>query len=292
MKDNKFYIKKEKIELSRERPAKVTICGDIIIIEVNTSKEYQVEKDKKLDKDCLFESATKRVRNTNIKKITNYQKNSSNLRIATKKANRLILTNFDNDNSWFITLTYSNERYNEKLLNSRIKYFFKKLKNLFATKEIVYMYFPEHQRVKRKTLNAYVMHYHIILRVKDNDAIDITQTMIRKIWKYGSVNVKKVYDIDGLSNYVCAFLPHNSLKYLTKKEQKSHLKKYSKLYICSKNIERPISFVMTLSKAYDMISKLDCKQIEYYSCSLYMYDKHNSEDVFINHYRKSVYRRL
>lgn len=281
-----FFKKREKKILNPSTFGKLTICSsNYLFFEVNTTTSEDYYKDVKKMR------IIQKYKNIDpIERITKYQCVKPNVKNHKKALFKNILTNFKTNESLFLTLTYSSNCYDSKLLSNRLSYFFKKLRKA-CNESIVYIYIPEKQRNKRKELNQYVMHYHILIKFESNNNPFIKKEVLKEAWPYGSISIKRVWDIYGLARYLCNYYNQNTLKFVLKKEQQSGLHPFSRRYQPSRNCERPITSFCTISEFYKYILNQNYLKIREYGVSFYRRGFLH-KNILLNHYREMIFRRI
>lgn len=105
----------------------------------------------------------------------------------------LVLNNFSNGESYFITLTFSDvkdKRYNNlELCQKEFNKFIRKMRSLYPSLKYVAVY--------ARQLGTDNWHYHLISNQKS-----IEPENMLKLWPHGSNNIKSVYDVYGISDYL------------------------------------------------------------------------------------------
>ena len=151
--------------------------------------------------------------NTNANKTDNtvsIKKSLNNLR-------KLILNNFVEFESIFITLTYKDEMFDFVQAVQDYTKFFENLKKHYKHYNLKYL------RIIEPTDKGN-WHIHVLLKSAEKvDKFYISQEKVQSIWKHGSVKVEQIHNIEGLANYFCTY--SNDDKALPEKAKPKHVKK-------------------------------------------------------------------
>lgn len=202
------------------------------IIEIYTYEKLNL-KDKKLSSKNI------EVHEDKNSDVENYKRSQKRRRETIR---RLVCTNFKNDSSKFLTLTFKDDIRDVKKANiefkkfiQRLNYFCQKKDSNFRLKYIAVIEFQDKNR------NG-VVHYHVIC-----DLPYIPKKFIETTWGKGFIKVNRIDKVDNLGAYVT--------KYMNKDIDDERLMGL-KAYNCSKNLDRPIELKNWNFNDYDLIDNL------------------------------------
>ena len=134
-----------------------------------------------------------------------------------KNLRKLILNNFVEFESIFITLTYKDEMFDFTQAVQDYTKFFESLKKHYKHYNLKYL------RIIEPTDKGN-WHIHVLLKSAEKvDKFYISQETVQNIWKHGSVKVEQIHNIEGLANYFCTY--SNDDKALPEKAKPKHVKK-------------------------------------------------------------------
>ena len=151
--------------------------------------------------------------NTNANKTDN----TVSIKKSLKNLRKLILNNFVELESIFITLTYKDEMFDFTQAGQNYTKFFESLKKHYKHYNLKYL------RIIEPTDKGN-WHIHVLLKSAEKaDKFYISQETVQNIWKHGSVKVEQIHNIEGLANYFCTY--SNDDKALTEKAKPKHVKK-------------------------------------------------------------------
>ena len=151
--------------------------------------------------------------NTNANKTDN----TVSIKKSLKNLRKLILNNFVEFESIFITLTYKDEMFDFAQAGQNYTKFFESLKKHYKHYNLKYL------RIIEPTDKG-DWHIHILLKSAEKiDKFYISQEKVQSIWNHGSVKVEQIHNIEGLANYFCTY--SNDDKSLTEKAKPKHVKK-------------------------------------------------------------------
>ena len=151
--------------------------------------------------------------NTNVNKTDN----TVSIKKSLKNLRKLILNNFVEFESIFITLTYKDEMFDFAQAVQDYTKFFESLKKHYKHYNLKYL------RIIEPTDKGN-WHIHVLLKSAEKiDKFYISQEKVQSIWKHGSVKVAQIHNIEGLANYFCTY--SNDDKALTEKAKPKHVKK-------------------------------------------------------------------
>lgn len=231
---------------------KVVISGDIIEVyemenppyqfsefheryksDIEWINEFENEVDTKFDLDPDMQHMLK----------VSTGKMSSSITRTRNMVRRLILANFDN-NSKFVTLTFSENITEVKEANSYFDKFIKRLRR----KHENFKYLAVLEFQKRGAV-----HYHMLSNLPY-----IKSSELSEIWREGFVKINRISHVDNVGAYV--------IKYMTKDVMDERLFN-NKSYNCSKGLEKPVTLRGELAEEI-----------------IKMYISKNDKEVFANSY--------
>ena len=165
---------------------------DEIVFSENHSNKSVLSKTSPINSEHLSKQATNKIRDGTAK-ISSH-KSMDSFKNSYKDLCRYIKGYFIGDISErHITLTYSSIMTDTTRLSNDFKAFFKKLKRRYG--QCTYIYVREPQKTGS-------WHLHCLIKRLDNKNFNISEEVVRKLWKHGyAVSVKKIYDIAGLCRY-------------------------------------------------------------------------------------------
>ena len=224
---------------------KVILCGDTVIVKAAKRKRCNTISHKKGSSN---DKETSKPRNLN----------KSKSRIANKRtlinsllnARLIILKNFSGaENEVFVTLTCAKPQRDVQKMQESFKTFWRKFKRAY----------PDCAYVRIAEPNDFgAWHFHVFIKGNTNEKLVIDTAELRKLWGHGGVNVKRIYSIDGLANYI---IPSESDWVKEKARTKyKRLKFYPKgfnAYSCSKDIVFPEEIEMTDEQLVILLPNLD-----------------------------------
>lgn len=253
-----FFMFDEKIEVTKKvtnkidyehlAQIKIAPCGDLLVMK--GVKSYSNEpKIKRLNKDAYLVLSTGEVRyyKQNEKGISNI----SRFKDRFEYLKLLINKNFQGrENERFVTLTYYEPEFNAKKAADDFNLFKRRFLRKYPHCEFIRVIEP-HERVG--------WHFHILFKDMVNENLPLTDDEMRKLWKYGEVDIKIITNPYGLSLY---FYPSFSKDGKGKPKAKyNRLKCYPKgfnVFSKSRGIEKPEWIVVTpeqlseIAKAYNL----------------------------------------
>ena len=165
--------------------------------------------------------------------------NTLSIKNSLKRIGVLIRDNFAELKSFFVTLTYAEEMQDFDKAVSDFRKFYDKLKYHYKQYQLEYL------RIIEPTENG-IWHIHILLKSSiDSGKFIIKQEDVQALWKYGSVKVKQIYNVNGLIKYFCTYHSEKSMKNMrnSKSKMKQARWKYypygARIYAKSKGIVYP-----------------------------------------------------
>lgn len=215
--------------LPDESPSKVTFMGDAIeiVTSQSTSGQNALSMIKRISKSQYMRVDTGEVFEYNVSE----QKadNTVSIKNSLKKLRRLIQTNFKEYESFFVTLTYSDEmRDFDKAVNDYSK-FYDNLKYHYRQYRLEYL------RIIEPTESG-TWHIHILLKSSIcKERFVIKLETVQTLWQHGSTKVEQVYNVQGLAAYFCTYHSKKSLANMRKSKSKAKQMRW-KYYPCGARI--------------------------------------------------------
>lgn len=176
-KNNKIKIKKLPY-VSVDSPATIKVfTGQNGIIEVESikNKPFTLNRFVKISKYEYIDKETGEIKK--YKKKTETRNQSPNeLRRTFKLLRRTINSNFTGSNSEkHITLTFSTQPIDPKIVHTEFKRWWRTIKRLFPTLEYICILEPNDIEGN--------WHLHILVKLMNNESLDISQELLNKTWK-------------------------------------------------------------------------------------------------------------
>lgn len=188
---------------------KLIISGDIVEL-------YEYEKLNVCGSQIDYENRAKKGEGEQERSLQDYKQTSKK---RGETVRRLINTNFDCDNSKFVTLTFAkNDKFDVtdvKMCNKEFKKFIQRLVRRYDN--LKYVSVVEFQK-------RGAVHYHMICNLPFVKKKELTE-----IWGLGFVKINKISHVDNVGAYVS--------KYMSKEVADERLRGL-KGYNCSKGLER------------------------------------------------------
>jgi len=195
-KNNKIKIKKLPY-VSVENPATIKVFtsqNGIIEVESIKNKPFALNRFIKLNKYEYMDSRTGEIKK--YKKTETRNQSPNELRKTFKLLRRTINSNFTgSDSEKHITLTFSTQLIDPKLVHTEFKRWWRTMKRLFPTLEYISILEPNSIQGN--------WHLHILVKSMNNESLDISQELLNKTWKHG---FSKVTDIKNVDNIRYVFL--------------------------------------------------------------------------------------
>jgi len=226
---------------------------------------------KKLSDNQYLNTATGEIKT--VTKSSKEFRNVYSLRKTFFRLSVLISLNFVGNNSEvFISLTYDKKLTDEKTISRDIKNFWGRFCRFVDDYKLYKAIFiSEYQQNFNK-------HLHILLGRNDNKRISLSDPDIYSLWGNGYVDVRPIYDVDGLINYLSPF--HNKKKM----ERTSFYKPYEKIFRCRGQINRPQKLKMSYESALKLAD--DNNLVEYKNSSYEV----SSDDMIVNIIAKKYFK--
>ena len=233
-KDNLEFMSCDFSPLPDSSPAKATFFKDMIEV---VTWQKSLSGIKRISKTQYINVETGEVFEY---KIGNQKAdNTQSIKNSLKRLNVLIRDNFAELESFFVTLTYAEEMKDFNKAVNDFRKFYDKLKYHHKQYQLEFL------RIIEPTDNG-IWHIHILLKSTiDNEKFIIKQEDVQALWKYGSVKVKQIYNVNGLIKYFCTYHSEKSMKNMRKSKSKikqARWKYYpygARIYAKSKGIVYP-----------------------------------------------------
>ena len=195
-KNNKIKIKKLPY-VSVENPATIKVFtsqNGIIEVESVKNKPFALNRFIRLNKYEYIDKETGEIKK--YKKTETRTQSPSELRKTFKNLKRTINSNFTGtDSEKHITLTFSTQPIDPKLVHTEFKRWWRTIKRLFPLLEYICILEPNDIEGN--------WHLHILVKSMNNESLDISQELLNKTWKHG---FSKVTDIKNVDNIRYVFL--------------------------------------------------------------------------------------
>lgn len=208
----------------------------------------------------------------------NRSDNKASLVKTMKRLGRYIEHNFDgSNNELWITLTYKENVTDSKRVYEDYKAFMKKIRRHYGHVEYICILEPQ----KRGA-----WHVHALFKSYEYDYFFIPNDRLRKIWKHGFVNVKKLKHSDNVAAYVTAYLTdlkHDNKAKSIEKGARLHLYPAGmNFYRMSRGIQKPLEMTGSKVKVFKEYGITN---------SVYSPDKYYEHEVEKTDKSKMIYKR-
>lgn len=219
---------------------------EVVTSQSSTSGAKALSKVRRYSKEEYIDTETGEVLKYN--RSTDKADNTDAIKQSVKRIRRLILNNFTEFESVYVTLTYD---YLMRDFNGAINdfnRFLNKLKYHFGSKRFEYLRIIEPQETGS-------WHFHLLLKSSENgEYIRLSKDDITNLWGHGSVKLSQIYDVEGLAVYLGTFCKSSdSGGRKSKMQLKSSRWKYypvgARIYSKSNGIVYPQSEVTTKGEA-------------------------------------------
>ena len=171
----------------------------IVEIQYIEKKNYKAHIKKINDSEYVY-LGTGEVREFEFK-AKNRSESINSMYKTLKRLRYLINNNFTGaDNELFLTLTYAENMTDTERLYKDMDKFIKRFRYRYRDKGTIdYINVVEPQQ-------RGAWHCHILLRFNDVDRIYIPWQEIVKIWTFGTIDIKKIDDVDNIGAYLTGYL--------------------------------------------------------------------------------------
>ena len=229
---------------------KIVVSGDIIEV-------YIYDKPIKIGYDKFNDRYVNKKVRTKTKEVIKENIDRS-VRRTKQRIRNLINSNID-DNTSFLTLTFSENVTDVPMANKELKKFIQRLSYYYKKndRELKYLGVIEFQDGKeyidkngevKKGIGRGAIHYHILLF----NAPYINFQKLANVWNNGFITINKIDDVDNVGAYVC--------KYMGKDIDDTRLKG-KRRYFYSKNLTEPI--IQKIDYDIDINEFYDKKKLAY-----------------------------
>lgn len=239
---------------------------------------------RKLNADEYVDLNTGDIREFN--KADNRSEGYSSLTKTFKRLRYLINNNFTGaDNELFLTLTYAENMTDTERLYKDMDRFIKRFRYRYRDKGTIdYINVVEPQ-------GRGAWHCHILLRFNDVDRIFIPWQDIVKIWTFGTIDIRKIDNVDNVGAYLTAYLADIPLEEYEGTESRAVLVKEGKKYVKGGRLHMyPVG--MNIYRKSKGIQMPERKRMKYKNAKkkigiavptyLKSYEIRDSDDKFIN----------
>lgn len=215
------------------------------------------EKVKRIDKDTYLDPTTNQEKK--YKHNTERSQNESTFYRTRRELNWLILNNFAGGNQeLFMTLTYANPFLSPDKLTADFRNYMKRISSQLKSK-----CFFDYIVVREPHLSG-SWHMHVLLRCNKEITDEIESVLIKK-WKYGTVHIQTIIQVNKLAAYLTSHLTHliidedgedsimvdystMTTKNIMKNARLSLYPMQFRIYSSSNNIKKPLKRYMTLAE--------------------------------------------
>lgn len=190
-KNNKIKIKKLPY-VSVENPATIKVFtsqNGIIEVETVKNKPFALNRFIRISKYEYINKETGEIKK--YKKTETRSQSPSELRKTFKNLKRTINSNFTGiDSEKHITLTFSTQPIDPKLVHTEFKRWWRTIKRLFPTLEYICILEPNSIQGN--------WHLHILVKSMNNESLDISQELLNKTWRHGFSKVTNIENVDNI----------------------------------------------------------------------------------------------
>lgn len=201
----------------------------------------------------------------NVRSIASLRKTFSRLSL-------LIKSNFYGDKSeCFISVSYNRKIYDKKKLNRNIKNIYAKLTR---NSDVPYrcLVILEYQG------NGNI-HIHTLVKRLDNECLQVKELENLSLWENGTCDIQRLYNSDGLADYLNPFKIHHKRKRL------KFYKRNMQIYRCYGHFDRPKKYKITFEEALNMVKVNNLKE-----CKSDYYEVIENSNNVINLITKNYYK--
>ncbi len=222
---------------------------DIVTSMLRKTGEVTLSNFKRISKDSYVNIETGEV--FEYKRSTKKTDNIFAVKRSLNKIRTLVLNNFNAFEGFFITLTYHEPMFDFDIVAKDFAKFYDKLKYYYSSYRFDYLRLIEPQE-------SGSWHIHIVIKSAiENQQIKITESVILKAWKFGSVKVSQIYDTEGLAKYLGTYNNSNNKKVTSKTMEKQNRWHYYppgvKIFTKSKGIKYPDEVAMSYGTAKEIL---------------------------------------
>lgn len=173
--------------------------------------------------------------------MKNNNKSIASMRKSVFRMALIINSNFVGGKSeQFITLSYNHKVTESSTVNRDLKNFCSKLKRLIKVEKLFRcIIITEFQ-------NGGNLHFHLLAKRLDGQELSLSKAVVEKLWGKGLVDVQRIYDVHGLSNYL------NPFNIETKKKRIGFYKKGMRLFRCHGQFEKPLKRTLTYEEILNL----------------------------------------
>lgn len=190
-KNNKIKVKKLPY-VSVENPATIKVFTNqngIIEVETVKNKPFALNRFIRISKYEYINKETGEIKK--YKKTETRTQSPSELRKTFKNLKRTINSNFTGtDSEKHITLTFSTQPIDPKLVHTEFKRWWRTIKRLFPTLEYICILEPNSIQGN--------WHLHILVKSMNNESLDISQELLNKTWRHGFSKVTNIENVDNI----------------------------------------------------------------------------------------------
>ncbi len=189
-----------------------------------------------------------------------------NLNHSIKELRKLIEENFEDNNGYFVTLTYFGMMTDYDKAGKDFEKFKDKLKYHYELEFI--------KIVEPKASGSW--HFHLLIKAKEGKTLELSEDKVQSLWEHGTVQVKSITNVSGLQMYLASSGTHpddndeddergvfilsecvGQKKLKEKRERREFYKSGMRLYSCSHGIRKPKKYSMSNGEARIIVADLE-----------------------------------
>ena len=225
---------------------------------------------RKMDSTTFVNVATGEIKT--VMQNTEKMRSISSLRKTFSRLSLLIKSNFYGGKSeCFISLSYNKKVSDTKEFNKDIKNFYAKLSRSSNV--------PYRCLVVLEYQGNGNIHIHILVKRLDNELLNINELEKLLLWKKGTCNIQRLYDSEGLADYLNPFkIPH-------KRKRLKYYKQNMQIYRCYGPFDRPKKCRIAFENALNLAKENQLKESQAYS-----YEVLDHEKKVVNNIIKLIFK--
>lgn len=240
-----------------------------IITCANVTKDTGLNKVKKLAEGKFLNTETGEI--FIGRKNERRTESGTNLNKSVKTLWKLIEENFEDNEGYFITLTYHGVMLDYYRAGKDFEKFKDKLKYHYELEFI--------KIIEPKASGSW--HFHLLVKAKEGKELTVSEEKIDKLWSHGSTSVAPITNISGLQKYLASsgiivnneedddestifmLLEFEDKKKLREKQKRREFYRSGmRLYSCSSGIRKPKIHSMTKGEAIKMTESCEKQSAE------------------------------
>lgn len=203
---------------------KVCDCGDTLEVKLTKTKRIGKFNTRRISRDQYVDIRTG--------EVFEYSKDYEKSVHSFFTIKRTIIRNFKGTpNERFVTLTYAEKMYDNKLIADDFKAFWRKFKRKYPNCEYVRIAEPHRDGS---------WHIHLIVKDTINEYLNLLSSEITKLWGNGYAHIEMINNIYGLANYFIPSTKNSASKSAQDKAQRlKYFTKYFRNFTYSSGIVVP-----------------------------------------------------